>query len=715
MSAPLRAAALALLAAPAAAEGPIPDDFLPEWDLSGSLHIRGEFYDVTGDETFGVFPFENEQGFGEAFLTFRRQVSLFERQSGFFSGLINFSRYREQNRGLVPERFNFEWEKGDAEIPFRLTLGDSFAFFSPRTIQRSVKGLALELQPGDPAAPNATSIQLFGGAEVPTYRDFEDPFTTFAGVSVLHQRADGTALIGNLVGAFRHEDDGQAAEEQIVATLGAERPFRLGAQEITAETEIGLLHGDTDFSARSETDLGLFAELRGRPDDQRWDWGMTFERYGEHYQPFGAAVASGRSSVEARASWRFEEGLIARGRAQRFVDAIGSGNPTEIYLVGANLSGPFLPEAGVTGSLDLFAQDAEDELSFRDETSLTGRLDLFAPLSPEWTGRAGLFGQTIDDRVAGERFTQLALDLAADRTFTADDIFGVVSPGLSLRRFFGGASAAWEIGPSLALTAQKGPHAVSLSYRPLFQDRRGAGAEDLLQHELAGSWSYASGVHRVSLDGSISTRDPETGRDTTSWTVGLSYRIDFQRPAIRRETAPVRLAAAAGGLGGPGGLLAFRPGTAAAKAMAEAGRYGPGLSFGGVRAWPTAFFPRLTGAQRLFLDIDSGRLRRAGVIVEFAPGSDAAARARDFARLEEELIRAYGPPALAIDKGRLDAGFERELNLGRFARLREWAVEGGTLRLGVPRRLDRQARIEIQIAGRFPPPEEKFWSIEALR
>jgi hypothetical protein len=37
------------------------------------------------------------------------------------------------------------------------------------------------------------------------------------------------------------------------------------------------------------------------------------------------------------------------------------------------------------------------------------------------------------------------------------------------------------------------------------------------------------------------------------------------------------------------------------------------------------------------------------------------------------------------------------------------------VRFGVPRRLDRQVRMEVQIAQSFPDPTQTRWSIEELR
>ncbi|HRE12716.1 MAG TPA: hypothetical protein PLD37_00810, partial [Usitatibacteraceae bacterium] len=53
---------------------------------------------------------------------------------------------------------------------------------------------------------------------------------------------------------------------------------------------------------------------------------------------------------------------------------------------------------------------------------------------------------------------------------------------------------------------------------------------------------------------------------------------------------------------------------------------------------------------------------------------------------------------------------------GRFIRITEWSTQAGTtLRLGIPRRLDGEARIEIHHARRFAGPRDTAWGLESVR
>ena len=55
------------------------------------------------------------------------------------------------------------------------------------------------------------------------------------------------------------------------------------------------------------------------------------------------------------------------------------------------------------------------------------------------------------------------------------------------------------------------------------------------------------------------------------------------------------------------------------------------------------------------------------------------------------------------------------MNADRFIRVVQWELPGGVLRFGIPRRLDRRVRMEIQYAARFADPLSTRWSIEAVR
>jgi hypothetical protein len=79
------------------------------------------------------------------------------------------------------------------------------------------------------------------------------------------------------------------------------------------------------------------------------------------------------------------------------------------------------------------------------------------------------------------------------------------------------------------------------------------------------------------------------------------------------------------------------------------------------------------------------------------------------------LVDALGKPVTFQEEGDFTANLRVDLERGRFVRLYEWATPSGVLRFGIPRRLDRKVRLEIQHAQSFPEARAALWSIEPLQ
>jgi hypothetical protein len=119
--------------------------------------------------------------------------------------------------------------------------------------------------------------------------------------------------------------------------------------------------------------------------------------------------------------------------------------------------------------------------------------------------------------------------------------------------------------------------------------------------------------------------------------------------------------------------------------------------------------------QRLVLIPDGGGLAKAALIVDFTDLTDPAGTARSFEKVQEALLIRYGRPSFNFERGDFTANLVDDINADRLIRITEWATNDGIIRLGIPRRLDGQVRIEAQHATAFPPPGNTRWSIEQVR
>ena len=170
-------------------------------------------------------------------------------------------------------------------------------------------------------------------------------------------------------------------------------------------------------------------------------------------------------------------------------------------------------------------------------------------------------------------------------------------------------------------------------------------------------------------------------------------------------------------LEGPADLYLLAPGTP----MTEIGTFlaGAGIAGGvaqaGLVVYEATLLEEIDERQRLVLVPQNGGLTTSALIVEFADPTDPAATARAFERVQEALLKRYGPPSFIFERGDFTANLVDDVNADRLIRITEWATDDGTIRLGIPRRLDGQVRMEVQHARNFPPPGDTRWSIEQVR
>ena len=120
-----------------------------------------------------------------------------------------------------------------------------------------------------------------------------------------------------------------------------------------------------------------------------------------------------------------------------------------------------------------------------------------------------------------------------------------------------------------------------------------------------------------------------------------------------------------------------------------------GLTSGRFTVYETPVFERVFERQRLVLDTPDGQLSLVAAIVD--PGFDDRLP-EAFQDVFNALLSRHGRPDFDRNRGRFGPNTAVDLETGRFRRLYEWRVNGGTLRLGVPRRLDRRLRVEAHFA-----------------
>lgn len=697
----------------------------PGWDVSGSNTLRLETYNNSGDDSASPYPFEGGQYFDEWGANFLKRNSPYDLWRGQFYGVINASDYRSTDRGVVPERMNLTHEKGDGALPHRIEGGDYFSYYSYLTLQRSLKGLQIELQPHSDNAGLRHSIQFTTGTAKSSWHDFAPHEDILNGASWLIDNGRGGALALNLVNSHR---DGEAAlgtldRDQYTFSLGGEHVYRTATQRLSVEGEAAHLIGDHDDfdgagSGQDADGNGFFSEMRGQ--DQRYplDYRVRFEHYDRHFRPRAGVIQPDRRSVEFHAGWRFPWGLRLRGRVQAFEDAFDSTNSTDTRTVGVALSGPLFTESlnNVNGSIDVFVQGRDDELDMVDQRTVNANIHLTKPLPYDWFGRLSVFVQDLNDRNAtdADLWTNQYL-FSADHGFSIAGFSGIVTPGLLYRNQEDSVKGDdWS--PTLALHLARGSHSLGFNYGFLTQVRHLAGGVDVDTHTVALDYRYTMRQHTFGVDMNLYDRDADPGRYTDAYRVGVLWTYSFDRSAVAARTYG-QIGAAPAAVAPGADLVGLAPGVAlneATDALARTGVTG-GTAQAGLVVYEYALLGEIEQRQRLALLHDGGSLRGSALVIDLDDVGNVDSVAQTFERVRKALIDRYGPPASTFEEGEFTATLADDVNTQRFIRLTEWSTAAGVLRLGIPRRLDGQVRIEVQHQRGFAQPRETMWSIESVR
>lgn len=719
-------ALLALSASSARAEPGL--EFLDPWAISGSNTLRIEHYDTDGNTAASPYAFDGDQVYNEFNVRFSRRQSPWDLWRGEVNGVLNSSDYRSPDAGIVPERLSLVREKGDSAMPYRVEFGDYFGYFSYRSLQRSLKGAQIELQPRTGGGPWRHSIQFLAGANSPGWRriEFNDDFS-FGGSWMADHRQMGTVGL-NVVRNYRDANPtlGTLRRSQTVWTAVGRTERDIGGWPMVFEGEIGHLEGDTDGTAgpasgQNQEGNGFFGQVSGKTNSP-FTYRFRYERYDQHYQPAGSVITSDRRSAEGHLGYRLDSGVQLRGRVQSYRDGLESANPQDTTTRGFILSGPVLRDhvEGLTAYLDAYTQDVEDMAGGVNRDTKTMDLNLNKTLANGWNARMGLLFLSIDDNTGGGAGSDTRqISFAVDAPVSMHGFRGTVSPGIVLRDISGGANDGEEFFPTLALGAARGPHSLGFNLGYDVQDRDITGAVDTDTLSLAFNYQYTGRKDLLGLEINNVDRNADPGADTDAWRVSVFWTHYFDKPATRLASAqPIGAAPQVPAPGGTLSLTDLQPGMGLAEAQSrlQTANVSGGVPVtAGTTVYDAAVLPTIDQRQRVVVVTDADALERSALIIDFDDVGNTDTARQTFERVRRALVDRYGAPTSFFEQGDFSATLAGDVNSGRFIRVMEWEYASGVLRFGIPRRLDRRVRMELQFAKRFPAPQNTLWSIEAVR
>jgi len=134
-----------------------------------------------------------------------------------------------------------------------------------------------------------------------------------------------------------------------------------------------------------------------------------------------------------------------------------------------------------------------------------------------------------------------------------------------------------------------------------------------------------------------------------------------------------------------------------------------------LRVYDYRMLDEIDQRQRVAIQELGGDLERAGLVIDFDDVGSVNSVAQTFERVRQALIRRFGAPSSVFNRGDFRATLADDVQADQFIRLSEWRTPEGVIRFGIPRRLDRLVRMEVQIARSFPDPTQTRWSFDDLR
>ncbi|GAB5413679.1 MAG: hypothetical protein Cons2KO_12820 [Congregibacter sp.] len=703
-----------------------------DWVISGSNSARSEYYNTEGDLSGTPYAFEGGQAFNEFNLNVANKLSGYREFKGQIFGLINDSDYRFPDTGFQAERINLLYENGESGVPYRIEGGDVYTYLSYRTVQRSLKGAQIDLQPRLDAAGRRHSLLFFSGANQNRWNDFDFGEDNSSGFSWLVEDGDLGSLSFNIV----YNDRGaqgvdELDREQWITSLAAETNFTLGSHNLNLEGEIAYFDGDHegDFSAldgQNRSDVGAFAELVGNAY-QRLDYRLRFEQYGEHFRPNAAVVVNNRRSGEAHIGWQLGGGLKLRGRLQRYEDRFDSINQLDTDVVGIDASGSlaFLGLDSVSGRLRAYRQDSSDEFGEVDRNDTVMDLALTTPIGDGFnlSGDFSIRDQK-NELDASLDATTTELGFALGKSFRRGDASGTFTLGFQYRDIDGGVREAQELTPRVALNLSSGAHTLRLSYDFLNQDRATVAGPDVETATAALHYDLRWKQHEFGLEANYFDREIDMGVDTLATRVSMywTWYFDQKSTATLVGAAGLRLSPASGldsrlKVASPALLEQLAPGQwldQVSAAMVNADAPVP-VSDNRSLVYEIPVLDRVDQRQRVAISHSAQLVDRVALIVDLERDGSPRRVEEIYERILEDLIKQYGRPQRSYSQGSFSDALALDVNTDRFQRIVEWDSYFGVIRFGIPRRMDGEVRIELQHMPQQLAFSDTFWSMEEVR
>lgn len=713
--------------------------FLDEWHIAGENSVYLTYFDSHGRDAATRYTFDGFQAYSEHQLSMDRKLSDYETLSASISNVINSDEYRNAQQGWYVEDLRFEWEKGDGFVPFRVNAGDYTATLTYRTIQRSLKGFQVEVQPdvqiGD--LEQRHSAIVFTGISTPIYRDVQVDRDLFSGFSWLTDLQNLGAFAFNLVHNFRDNDPAAITRQrnQLVWGFTYENQIEVLTEKLSFEAEVNKFIGDYDSFLNTSgveedvDDTAVYFAINGSSTIPL-TYGFRFENYGDHFQPHGAVISPNRRTLAWDAGWAFENGMSLDGRIELYRDNLESDNHINTKTYGLSLSGPVSasPLENTTIYADIYRQSVNDTLRFANTHTWGYTLDTRATLYEQWSGHAGFNSTNTADGFRSTKYIPREFNFDVSHPISFSEAQGSARAGMVFRSTSGSTTASDQFVPTFGMNLSKDSHRFNFNTGVVVYDSHARRSQNTVNFTFKGGYGFEHGPHRLSADFKIDGRNPNAVKPTQDYRFGLTYTFSFDKPAGTNLTdfdwssgysvpsSRMEAAVFERAVSGMYWYEAAAPGSELSLALSALDQLGitGATDQSGVYIFENRVFEDVKRRQRVVLESEEERVVRASVIIDLNAKGDADSVHQVYAKLQKSLLESYGNPSLNREEGDFAESYVEDVNNGALIRITEWKTNRGIIRLGIPQRRDNRVRIEVQRAMSFPSARDAYWSLESI-
>lgn len=717
-------------------------DEINAWHITSQNTLYYDYYDSHGNDFGSRFRYDGSQVYSEHYTSFDRRFSDYENVRGSVSQIINSSDYRSSQQGWHVEDLRLTWEKGDAAIPFRFDFGDLSANFSQRTVQQSLKGLQLEMQPDWKigSAEQRHSIIAFSGMNQRILRDVQVNRDLFSGLSWLVDMARYGTWAFHVVHNYRdnRDDLGLAQREQVTWSMTFQKAFKVLTQTLNLEAEVAKFMGDYESFRNSsgveedKSDTGIFLNLQGS-SDLPLTYGFRYETYGDDFQPHGSTITPNRRTFAWNAGWAFDSGLRLDGRAELYRNDLESVNHIDRDVYGLTFSGPvenpWLDDLNIYA--DYYRESQNDVNRFTNVTVHNYRLSLDARLYKQWGGGFNFSGQHIKDQAFPSVIIPRQYGIEITHPLKFWGATGVGGTEVTFRNVSSSFVESTEYGQEFFMSLSKGVHRLNLSAEVYREEARTPNSDNVISANFDGSYELVLDTHRFAFDFEIHDRNPNAVKPTQDYRFGLRYTFAFDKPAgadirdfsfkdgyKRAPVAPLveRAVLESDASSTLDWFNQLAPGKLFSLSLPwlENARVTGHERSDGVWVYEKRLFADIAARQRLVIQVKDDVIQNTAWLIDLNEGVDAHEAEEIYHRIQNRLLTRFGNPSANLEEGDF-ASYRADILNGSLKRVTEWDLTQGRMRFGLPQRLDQKVRIEIQYADNFPPLREGSWSLESLR